>query len=135
MEKLRVHQKQIKHSKSNKKPFKVVYISNPMKFITRADQFRAVVQELTGRDSNIVDLEDRAAKFPMITQLNGQSTDLATETCQPEHESIQAAGSYSYDDFDAMFEMSSEKFAPELFENFSTLHHYEPCLEANLGEV
>ncbi|KAJ4969914.1 hypothetical protein NE237_003013 [Protea cynaroides] len=44
-----------KHSKSKKKskPIRVVYISNPMKVKTSASEFRALVQELTGRDSDL----------------------------------------------------------------------------------
>ncbi|KAL1821002.1 hypothetical protein DCAR_0417374 [Daucus carota subsp. sativus] len=38
--------------KPKKKPVKVVYISNPMKVNTSASQFRALVQELTGRDAD-----------------------------------------------------------------------------------
>ncbi|KAJ1297389.1 hypothetical protein BS78_01G372000 [Paspalum vaginatum] len=37
------------------KGVKVVYISSPMKLTTSAEEFRAVVQELTGRDSNVAD--------------------------------------------------------------------------------
>ncbi|KAF8716786.1 hypothetical protein HU200_025878 [Digitaria exilis] len=36
----------------NKKPIKVVYISNPMRVETSAAGFRALVQELTGRDAD-----------------------------------------------------------------------------------
>ncbi|OEL18354.1 hypothetical protein BAE44_0020627 [Dichanthelium oligosanthes] len=37
------------------KGIKVVYISSPMKLTASAEEFRAVVQELTGRDSNVAD--------------------------------------------------------------------------------
>lgn len=37
------------------KGVKVVYISSPMKLTASAEEFRAVVQELTGRDSNVAD--------------------------------------------------------------------------------
>ncbi|MED6111934.1 hypothetical protein PIB30_056915 [Stylosanthes scabra] len=52
------------HGNSNKKQssrrgkkdnFKVTYISSPMKVTTSASKFRAVVQELTGQDSNVAD--------------------------------------------------------------------------------
>lgn len=44
--------------KIKKKPaaVKVVYISNPMKVKTSASEFRALVQELTGQDSDIMTL-------------------------------------------------------------------------------
>uniref|UniRef100_A0A6N2KXV5 VQ domain-containing protein n=1 Tax=Salix viminalis TaxID=40686 RepID=A0A6N2KXV5_SALVM len=40
-----------KIAKTKKKPMKLVYISNPMKFKISASGFRALVQELTGQDS------------------------------------------------------------------------------------
>jgi VQ motif len=55
MEKLNVNQKSPKQARAKKKPLKVVYISNPVKLTATAAQFRAVVQELTGRDSNVAE--------------------------------------------------------------------------------
>ncbi|PWA43729.1 VQ-like protein [Artemisia annua] len=46
------HKKNIAR-KTNKKQLKVVYISSPMKVRTSASCFRSLVQELTGRDSDI----------------------------------------------------------------------------------
>ncbi|KAJ0985255.1 hypothetical protein J5N97_003611 [Dioscorea zingiberensis] len=40
-------------NKAKKKPLKVVYISSPLKVKVNASKFRDVVQELTGRDSNV----------------------------------------------------------------------------------
>ncbi|XP_042501330.1 uncharacterized protein LOC122079139 [Macadamia integrifolia] len=45
--------KQFKSKKKPSKPIKVVYISSPMKVKTSASEFRALVQELTGRDSDL----------------------------------------------------------------------------------
>ncbi|KAF5750289.1 hypothetical protein HS088_TW03G00623 [Tripterygium wilfordii] len=39
-------------TKKKKKPLRVVYISNPKKFNTSATEFRALVQRLTGKDSD-----------------------------------------------------------------------------------
>ncbi|XWS74566.1 hypothetical protein CRYUN_Cryun01aG0009200 [Craigia yunnanensis] len=53
--------RQMKSNKKNsrrsncKKDVKVVYISSPMKVKTCASQFRALVQELTGKDSDVAD--------------------------------------------------------------------------------
>ncbi|KAJ9180984.1 hypothetical protein P3X46_009161 [Hevea brasiliensis] len=48
--------KATKKSKANKKkPMKVVYISNPVKFKTCASKFRALVQKLTGQDAELPD--------------------------------------------------------------------------------
>ncbi|KAI9157489.1 hypothetical protein LWI28_023400 [Acer negundo] len=41
-----------KRKRCNKKGVKVVYISSPMKVKTCASKFRALVQELTGKDSD-----------------------------------------------------------------------------------
>ncbi|KAL1292169.1 hypothetical protein HN51_060594 [Arachis hypogaea] len=43
-------------SRGKKDNFKVTYISSPMKVKTSASKFRAVVQELTGQDSNVADV-------------------------------------------------------------------------------
>ncbi|KAF5742461.1 hypothetical protein HS088_TW09G00509 [Tripterygium wilfordii] len=43
---------------NDKKALKVVYISSPMKVKTCASKFRALVQELTGKDSDIARLMD-----------------------------------------------------------------------------
>ncbi|KAK3025647.1 hypothetical protein RJ639_040633 [Escallonia herrerae] len=40
-------------SSRKKEELKVVYISSPMKLKTSASRFRALVQELTGRDSDV----------------------------------------------------------------------------------
>uniref|UniRef100_A0A1D1YV33 Protein MKS1 n=1 Tax=Anthurium amnicola TaxID=1678845 RepID=A0A1D1YV33_9ARAE len=45
-----------KKHKTKKKPIKVVYISNPMRVKTTAAEFKGLVQELTGQDSDIADL-------------------------------------------------------------------------------
>ncbi|XP_062211059.1 uncharacterized protein LOC133912380 [Phragmites australis] len=43
------------------KGIKVVYISSPMKLTASAEEFRAIVQEFTGRDSNVADHDLAAA--------------------------------------------------------------------------
>ncbi|KAK1319345.1 hypothetical protein QJS10_CPB04g00499 [Acorus calamus] len=40
-------------TKAKKKPIKVVYISNPMRVETSPSEFRSLVQELTGQDSDV----------------------------------------------------------------------------------
>ncbi|KAL9677305.1 hypothetical protein QQ045_005533 [Rhodiola kirilowii] len=44
-----------KSSKNKSAELKVVYISSPMKVKTCASNFRSTVQQLTGRDSDVVD--------------------------------------------------------------------------------
>ncbi|KAF5203372.1 hypothetical protein FRX31_007041 [Thalictrum thalictroides] len=55
MDKLRGKNTSKQAKSSKKKAVKVVYISNPMKVKTSASDFRALVQELTGQDSDIAD--------------------------------------------------------------------------------
>ncbi|EEF49532.1 sigma factor binding protein 1, chloroplastic [Ricinus communis] len=57
-------------SKRSKKGIKVVYISSPMKVETSASKFRALVQELTGKDSD-------AARF---MDVNNGAENYSTET-------------------------------------------------------
>ncbi|XP_068660912.1 sigma factor binding protein 1, chloroplastic-like [Aristolochia californica] len=60
MGRLAVHPKKTNKSlRSKKKQIKVVYISNPMKVKASASEFRALVQELTGQDSDPAEM----AKF------------------------------------------------------------------------
>ncbi|KAL3534624.1 hypothetical protein ACH5RR_003085 [Cinchona calisaya] len=47
------HKKANKQPKNKIRPVKVVYISNPMKVKTSASEFRALVQELTGKDADV----------------------------------------------------------------------------------
>ncbi|KAK7260729.1 hypothetical protein RIF29_27008 [Crotalaria pallida] len=44
-----------RQSRRDKKEIKVTYISSPMKVKTSTSNFRALVQELTGQDSNVAD--------------------------------------------------------------------------------
>ncbi|XP_004511048.4 uncharacterized protein [Cicer arietinum] len=43
-------------NKRDKKEIKVTYISSPVKVKTNASNFRALVQELTGQDSNVAEI-------------------------------------------------------------------------------
>ena len=54
-----------KANKKQEKPMRVVYITDPMKFkASTASEFRALVQELTGKDS---DVADNLAKYSTTT--------------------------------------------------------------------
>jgi VQ motif len=80
-----MNQKHTKRSKDiKKKPLKVVYISNPMKFVATPDEFRAVVQQLTGWQSNIVDVAESRG-FLTAGIADGSTNDKETaidQTCQ-----------------------------------------------------
>eukprot|EP00262_Sarcandra_glabra_P006837 TRINITY_DN1938_c0_g2_i4.p1 TRINITY_DN1938_c0_g2~~TRINITY_DN1938_c0_g2_i4.p1 ORF type:complete len:148 (+),score=16.59 TRINITY_DN1938_c0_g2_i4:274-717(+) len=54
----------IKQAKPRKTPTKVVYISNPRKVKTSPSEFRSLVQELTGQDSDVTD-------DPKFSDING----------------------------------------------------------------
>ncbi|KAH0433926.1 hypothetical protein IEQ34_005060 [Dendrobium chrysotoxum] len=45
-----------KKKQNKQQPLKVIYFSNPMRVSTTVTAFRAVVQELTGQDSDIADI-------------------------------------------------------------------------------
>lgn len=57
-------------SQTKKQPLKVVYISNPMRVHTSASKFRALVQELTGRDAEFPDPDPDPAKFHLHAHHN-----------------------------------------------------------------
>jgi hypothetical protein len=57
-----------------RKGIKVVYISSPMMLTASAEEFRAVVQELTGRDSNVADHDLPAAGAPSSPYNNSSSS-------------------------------------------------------------
>lgn len=62
-------QKRQKPNKAKKKPIKIKYISSPMMVQAKnASEFRAIVQELTGQNSNIVDHEDDQYDHDHISQ-------------------------------------------------------------------
>ncbi|PNY14363.1 hypothetical protein L195_g011043 [Trifolium pratense] len=65
-----------RQSKKNKKEVKVTYISSPMKVKTSASNFRALVQELTGQDSNVADMfvEVNAEGFHVDDVQNNQKS-------------------------------------------------------------
>lgn len=66
---------QKQQGKRSRKGIKVVYISSPMKVKTSASEFRALVQELTGRDSDAVGL----------MEANNASDDTIINTPPPTH--------------------------------------------------
>jgi hypothetical protein len=63
-----------KQSKKNKKEVKVTYISSPMKVKTSASNFRALVQELTGQDSNVADMFVEVNDFVHVDDVQNQQT-------------------------------------------------------------
>uniref|UniRef100_A0A1D1YU55 Glutamate-1-semialdehyde 2,1-aminomutase n=1 Tax=Anthurium amnicola TaxID=1678845 RepID=A0A1D1YU55_9ARAE len=71
MDKRGVQQNSSKHTKAKKKKqIKVVYISNPMRFKTTASEFKGLVQQFTGQDSDVADL----SKFTDVQNFDNSST-------------------------------------------------------------
>ncbi|KAF3328284.1 sigma factor binding protein 1 [Carex littledalei] len=122
MEKLNINLNSPKRTKTKKKPLKVVYISNPVKLTATAAQFRAVVQELTGRDSNIADT--------MVDQYYGDTS--VTDTINTEDEPIRdlapdqkvgvgvVVSSKGMAD-QTVDQLAEEAFTSPLLDNFSAL--------------
>ncbi|XP_057468561.1 sigma factor binding protein 1, chloroplastic-like [Actinidia eriantha] len=105
---LSVHQKKAitKQTKPKKKPIKVVYISNPMKVKTSASEFRALVQELTGRDA--------------VTPCPGEYPDIdggdCVKICDDHASSPQVPSDVPKSDL--TFEPYDEDFMDHMVENF-----------------
>lgn len=73
--------KQIK--KTNKKAqVKVVYISNPMKVNTSASQFRALVQQLTGRDADDMPGEEAFLEHSNVENQEQEQQVVCEEVCK-----------------------------------------------------
>ncbi|KAJ9185813.1 hypothetical protein P3X46_005404 [Hevea brasiliensis] len=63
-----------KPSKKKKKPMKITYISNPTTVrAANASEFRAIVQELTGKDSRISDTWDPCTASTNTLQVSNNS--------------------------------------------------------------
>ncbi|CAK7340236.1 unnamed protein product [Dovyalis caffra] len=108
-------------AKTKKKPMKVVYISNPMKFKTSASGFRALVQELTGQDSELPDL----TKF-LDSDVGGNYQTDASKTVDDDDDDDHALDVPTKDPSqeqpkrqDVSFESFDDIFMPQMLENVS----------------
>ncbi|KAJ0098416.1 hypothetical protein Patl1_20913 [Pistacia atlantica] len=98
-----------KNTKSNKKPIKIVHISNPMKVNTSASQFRALVQELTGQDAGSPD----PTKF---TNINNDATANPTALLAAGNPITGTSTHEQQERSDFSFE---DAFMPQMFDKFS----------------
>ncbi|KAF8395707.1 hypothetical protein HHK36_019657 [Tetracentron sinense] len=121
MDKLSVHHRNdTKKAISKKKPFKVVYISNPMKVTTSASKFRALVQELTGKDSNLADAAAKFSEFDASQTVPDQEmkvTDdhvLEVPWVEPSLESPGTSNESSFEPFESFDDI----FTTQMLENF-----------------
>ncbi|XP_065857033.1 sigma factor binding protein 1, chloroplastic-like [Euphorbia lathyris] len=98
--------------KTMKKPLKVVYISNPIKFQISASQFRALVQEFTGQHSDPSKFMSAHVAGDQNVEVAAAAADLNGRQKQQEQISddlmVESAG---FDDV----------FTPEMIDNLSGL--------------
>lgn len=79
----------VKLAKTAKKPIKVVYISNPVKFTTSASEFPTLVQKLTGRDSDLpFDMDSYVFSPPDELEPEGKAETSTAASLSPEHNII-----------------------------------------------
>ncbi|XP_008786822.1 uncharacterized protein LOC103705024 [Phoenix dactylifera] len=121
MERLSVHQKNTKQAKAKKTPIKVVHISNPRKVKASPAEFRNLVQELTGQDSNVADF----SKFPDVEDTGDlpppppEPTSGATGTPRPSpvvHRTSDPCHN-AFRNLPSPFEMIDEAFDLQMLEN------------------
>ncbi|XVF00222.1 hypothetical protein REPUB_Repub03eG0266400 [Reevesia pubescens] len=91
---MKSHKKHSRRSNS-KKDIKVVYISSPMKVKTCVSQFRSLVQELTGKDSDVavrfMDNNDSSESSPTNSDATRVADDhhgLGLPLANSNHESV-----------------------------------------------
>lgn len=119
-----------------KKPIKVLYISNPMRVTTSAAGFRALVQELTGRNADpskysggAIDVDESSGGCPAEPQGTLPSPGSTVE-------SSDAAGpaghipAAAYDDDD-----DDDSFAPQLIDNMYSVFSPPTFLYGSHNEV
>lgn len=115
MEKLGVkNPKQANKVKIYRRPLKVVYISNPMMVKASAEEFRSVVQELTGQDSDVDNLfSPRLAEVPdagAAFQAPAKPGPIATDGGRFDPRGDVAGGGGS------SFDCLAEAFSPQMLE-------------------
>lgn len=123
---------------NNNNPIKVVYISNPMKVKTSASQFRALVQELTGQDSELPDptkfsnkdehvggRQHQTAPDPMTNddnKMDGDDDDDDDHSQQEEVPTVDPSTSQEQpESSSSQFEPYDDVFTPQMIDNFSGL--------------
>lgn len=75
-----------RRTSSRKSGVKVVYISSPMKVKTSASEFRMIVQELTGRDSDVVRIMEATTNDSTDHHRTGNSSHLSTAHHEKQHQ-------------------------------------------------
>ncbi|XP_068661750.1 sigma factor binding protein 2, chloroplastic-like [Aristolochia californica] len=120
MDRLTVHCKKTNKSpRSKKNQIKVVYISNPMKVKASASEFRALVQELTGQDSDPAEmvkfLEGVGADEPLVPQNQLADDQYEPSKPVPVAQPVSEPARLVSDAFDSL----DDVFTPQMFESFN----------------
>ncbi|MQL99462.1 hypothetical protein Taro_032192 [Colocasia esculenta] len=130
-----VHQRSSKdmakpRNKKKSKQVKVVYISNPMHFKASASEFKGLVQQVTGQDSDVAELSKFAGADSPVASADDDSAALSRPAGagaalqQHQQEPYKWAGVPQFDAFDEAF------MTPQALENFAafmpTSLYYEP---------
>ncbi|XP_042471631.1 uncharacterized protein LOC122053707 [Zingiber officinale] len=116
---LSAHRKCLVRSIAKKKPVKVVYISNPMRVTASAATFRALVQKLTGRDSDV----DAIASFSAAASVAEPPLALSGSTTTTS-KSVDPCNSLV-----APSEVFGGGFDAQMLENFWEFLSAPPCYE------
>ncbi|KAI4384617.1 hypothetical protein MLD38_002742 [Melastoma candidum] len=95
-----------------KKGLKVVYISSPVKVTTSAAEFRATVQELTGRDSDVTRFADCSDGFRPSYECVGGRRQKVSGEYKVQNTSNQSAGSSEGAAYDPNYLASWESQSP-----------------------
>ncbi|KAI4302482.1 hypothetical protein MLD38_038220 [Melastoma candidum] len=111
---------------SAKKGLKVVYISSPMKVTTSAAEFRATVQELTGRDSDVARIMERGDWYSSRNREDSEEgmrpgTDDAPQYSNNSLGSSEGSGGYCPNYFGG-FESGSPSESDSLFHEMCLQH-------------
>ncbi|KAK4285336.1 hypothetical protein QN277_002045 [Acacia crassicarpa] len=140
MEMLGVRRKQKRNDdalkkKKKEKDIKVTYISSPMKVKTSASNFRALVQELTGQDSNVADkfLQQESAVHDHdddeienidLAAMAGSSSNISDDQRHDEVEEIERSSPSSWLDLLTEDSCSGFQYSRSLFEPFNQQQQY-----------
>lgn len=113
-----------KQAKAKKKQIKVVYISNPVRVKVSASQFRALVQGLTGRDSDLAEVEKILA-IDGVDELRrardreiAEAADYVPRPVRPVSAAGDHEGAESSASTGSELELFDGVFTPEMMENF-----------------
>ncbi|XP_052192139.1 uncharacterized protein LOC127801243 [Diospyros lotus] len=118
MDALGVRRKQnARNGKKKRQGVKVVYISSPVKVQTSASRFRALVQELTGRDSDAARLVEASGVCYSETVLDGRGFKAVSGSSQAVEANLESP-------------TSSDSRVEECFFDF-----LDPCMSFEVSEM